>query len=65
MLSNINRLLKLTNMSKKWISTEELVAMVNLKALKIQQQLKLDDEILDANVLDIERNVIKLILIIH
>jgi len=65
MLSNINRLLKLTNMSKKWISTEELVAMVNLKALKMQQQLKLDDEILDANVLDIERNVIKLILIIH
>jgi len=52
MLSNINRLLKLTNMSKKWISTEELVAMVNLTALRMQQQLKLDDEILDANVLN-------------
>jgi len=31
----------------------------------MQQQLKLDDEILDANVSDIERNVIKFILIIH
>ena len=39
-------------MSKKWISTEELVAMVNLTALRMQQQLKLDDEILDANVLN-------------
>ena len=63
LLSNIDRSQKLMNMRQKWLNKRRIGCNGEFKGLI--NKLKLDDEILDANVLDIDRNVTKFILIIH